>query len=117
MAENKETKDCWVEVIRHLVNTLQSISNQKTYELWVYNWTTINSHDFFSSRSFLKTQFKNADKNNSKYLTMEEVKGLCKSLNIKISKEEMQEAFDHANTKKDKSLKSDSSTSIKYFSL
>ena len=36
---------------------------------------------------------------------MEEVKGLCKSLNIKISKEEMQEAFDHANTKKDKSLK------------
>ena len=43
--------------------------------------------------------------NNSKYLTFEEVKGLCKSLNIKISKEKLQEAFDLANTKKDKSLK------------
>ena len=55
--------------------------------------------------SFLKTQFKNADVNNSKYLTIEEVKGLCKSLNIKISKEELQDAFDLANTKKDGSLK------------
>lgn len=43
--------------------------------------------------------------NNSKYLTLEEVKGLCKSLNIKISKEELKDAFDHANTKKDRSLK------------
>ena len=53
----------------------------------------------------MKTQFKNADTNNSKYLTLEEVKGLCKSLNIKITKEELQEAFDQANTKKDRSLK------------
>ena len=43
--------------------------------------------------------------NNSKYLTFEEVKGLCKSLNIKISKEKLQDAFDQANTKKDRSLK------------
>ena len=40
---------------------------------------------FYRLFSFLKTQFKNADVNNSKYLTFEEVKGLCKSLNIKIS--------------------------------
>ena len=33
VAEDKETKDIWVEVIRHLVSTLESISNQKTYEL------------------------------------------------------------------------------------
>ena len=33
------------------------------------------------------------------------MKKLCKSLNIKISSEEMKEAFDHANTKKDRSLK------------
>ena len=38
-------------------------------------------------------------------MTIEEVKGLCKSLNIKISKEELQDAFDQANTKKDRSLK------------
>lgn len=43
--------------------------------------------------------------NNSKYLTFEEVKGLCKSLNIKLSKEKLQDAFDKANTKKDRSLK------------
>ena len=43
--------------------------------------------------------------NNSKYLTFEEVKGLCKSLNIKLSKEKLQDAFDNANTKKDRSLK------------
>ena len=53
----------------------------------------------------MKTQFKNADVNNSKYLTFEEVKGLCKSLNIKLSKEKLQDAFDNANTKKDRSLK------------
>ena len=53
----------------------------------------------------MKTQFKNADVNNSKYLTFEEVKGLCKSLNIKLSKEKLQDAFDKANTKKDRSLK------------
>ena len=43
--------------------------------------------------------------NNSKYLSFEEVKGLCKSLNIKLSKEKLQDAFDKANTKKDRSLK------------
>ena len=38
-------------------------------------------------------------------MTYEEVKGLCKSLNIKISKEELQDAFAKANTRKDRSLK------------
>ena len=33
------------------------------------------------------------------------MKTLCNSLNIKISKEKLQEAFDHANTKKDRSMK------------
>ena len=33
------------------------------------------------------------------------MKGLCKNLNIKISKEQLQEAFDHANTKRDRSFK------------
>ena len=33
VAEDQKTKDDWVEVIRHLVNTLQSIGTQKTYEL------------------------------------------------------------------------------------
>ena len=33
VAGTEETKELWVEVIRHLISTLQSISNQKTYEL------------------------------------------------------------------------------------
>ena len=33
VAEDQKTKELWVEVIRHLVNTLQSIGTQKTYEL------------------------------------------------------------------------------------
>jgi len=87
VAETVETKEIWVDVLKHMIGTLQSISNQRTYEF------------------YLKTQFKNADKNSSKYLSFEEVKGLCKSLNIKVDKEQLQEAFNHADTKKDISLK------------
>ena len=33
VAEDKQTRDVWVETIKHLVITLKSLSHQKEYEL------------------------------------------------------------------------------------
>jgi len=87
VAEDKATRDTWVEGIKHLVVTLKSLSHQKQYEL------------------FLKTQFKKADANNSGNLNLDEVKDLCKTLNIKLEKEEMKKLFNEVNTDKSKSRK------------
>ena len=54
---------------------------------------------------FLKKQFQKADVDNSKLLNLEEVKGLCEMLSIIITDKELKNAFDKANTKKDRSSK------------
>ena len=33
VAEDKETRDAWVDALRHLIVTLKSLSHQKEYEL------------------------------------------------------------------------------------
>ena len=53
----------------------------------------------------MKTQFKKADANNSGNLNFDEVKDLCKTLNIKLEKEEMKKLFNEVNTDKSKSRK------------
>eukprot|EP00090_Calanus_glacialis_P018621 TRINITY_DN2888_c0_g1_i14.p1 TRINITY_DN2888_c0_g1~~TRINITY_DN2888_c0_g1_i14.p1 ORF type:complete len:706 (-),score=250.49 TRINITY_DN2888_c0_g1_i14:266-2272(-) len=82
VAEDKQTRDAWVDAIKHLVVTLKSLSHQKEYEM------------------FLKTQFRRADSNNSGYLNFEEAKDLCKGLNIKLDKEDLRNLFNEANTEK-----------------
>eukprot|EP00092_Neocalanus_flemingeri_P005512 GFUD01005942.1.p1 GENE.GFUD01005942.1~~GFUD01005942.1.p1 ORF type:complete len:789 (-),score=239.22 GFUD01005942.1:53-2419(-) len=82
VAEDKETRDTWVDAIKHLIVTLKSLSHQKEYEL------------------YLKNQFRKADSNNSGYLDFEEAKDLCKSLNIKLEKEDLRNLFNEANTEK-----------------
>merc|ERR1719206_974385 len=75
VAEDKKTRDVWVETIKHLVITLKSLSHQKEYEL------------------FLKNKFRAADANKSGYLNFEEIKDLCKGLNIQLEKEELKKLF------------------------
>jgi Ca2+-binding EF-hand superfamily protein len=82
VAEDKRTRDVWVETIKHLVITLKSLSHQKEYEL------------------FLKNKFRAADANKSGYLNFEETKDLCKGLNIKLDKEDLKNLFNEANTEK-----------------
>jgi len=82
VAEDKKTRDVWVETIKHLVITLKSLSHQKEYEL------------------FLKNKFRAADANKSGYLNFEETKDLCKGLNIQLEKEELKKLFNEANTEK-----------------
>jgi len=82
VAEDNDTRDAWVDTLRHLVVTLKSLSHQKEYEL------------------FLKNKFRAADANNSGYLDYKEVKALCSGLNIKLEKEDIAERFSEANTEK-----------------
>ena len=56
--------------------------------------------------SFLKNQFRKADSNESGFLSLDEIKDLCHSLNIKLEKNKIVEIFNEANTNKtDKSSK------------
>jgi len=82
IAEDMETRNLWVDSISHIVLLLRSMTNQKDYEL------------------YLKKQFKSADDNESGYLNFDEVKDLCRQLNIKMDKEDMLRLFDLANTNK-----------------
>ena len=52
------------------------------------------------TRRYLKNQFRAADANRSGYLDYEEVRELCKALNIKLDKEELRKLFNEANTEK-----------------
>ena len=49
---------------------------------------------------FLKKKFQSADKDNSKKLSFDEVKSLCKSLNIELSRDEMRGAFNASRKEK-----------------
>jgi len=82
VAEDCQTKDLWVDVISHMIVTLNSLSSQKEYEL------------------FLKEKFRAADKDKTGYLDIQETKALCKLLNIKLDKEELERRFNEANTEK-----------------
>jgi len=82
VADNKNTRDTWVDAIKHIVVTLKSLSHQKEYEL------------------YLKNQFRKADGNNNGYLDFDEAKDLCKGLNIKLDKEELRKLFNEANSEK-----------------
>ena len=50
----------------------------------------------------MKNKFRAADANSSGYLDFEEVKDLCKGLNIKLEKEDLEIIFNEANTEKTK---------------
>ena len=76
-----------MESVSHFIGTLSSLTNQKEYEL------------------FLKTQFRKADTNNSKYLSFAEIKKLTKALNIKMEDALLKKVFDEANTEKDMKIK------------
>lgn len=82
VAEDRKTRDVWVEALSHLIVTLKSLSHQKEYEL------------------FLKEKFRMADVNRSGYLDINETRDLCKLLNIKLDKDEIKTLFDEANTEK-----------------
>lgn len=69
-------------VVRHIILTISSLSHQKEFEL------------------FLKTQFKKADVNKSGQLHFDEVRSLCKSLNIQMPKEQLKKYFDEANSER-----------------
>ena len=103
LAEDVETQMVWVGVIRDLVTRFGSCSNEETYEMSVDIPQSLNLTLFFSFR-FLKNKFQEADRDNSKQLSFEEVKSLCRSLNIKISKDEMRGAFNESRKKKKRSL-------------
>ena len=49
---------------------------------------------------YLKNQFRSADANRSGYLDYDEVRELCKGLNIKLDREELKILFNEANTEK-----------------
>ena len=49
---------------------------------------------------YLKNQFRSADVNSSGYLDYDEVRELCKALNIKLDREELRILFNEANTEK-----------------
>jgi len=82
VAEDMETRNLWVDAISHLILTLRSLSYQKEYEL------------------FLKSAFRKADENSSGFLNIDEVKDLCKVLNIKMERDKMVQLFNQANTDK-----------------
>jgi len=82
IADDEITRTIWVDAISHLILTLKSLTYQKEYEL------------------FLKSAFRKADENSSGYLNFDEVKDMCKQLNIKLEKEEMTRLFNLANTDK-----------------
>jgi phosphatidylinositol phospholipase C delta len=82
VAHDKKTRDAWVAAITHCIVLMKSLSWKTEYDL------------------FLKKKFRIADKNKSNSLTFSETKDLVKLLNIKISKEEMEEKFNQANTEK-----------------
>ena len=79
VANDKSTRDIWVEVLSHLVATIRSLGEQKEYEL------------------FLRKKFKNADKDESGKLTLDECKKLVEELNIKMSKEDLESHFQAAS--------------------
>jgi len=82
VAHDKKTRDAWVAAITHCIVLMKSLSGKTEYDL------------------FLKKKFRSADKNNSNSLTFSETKDLVKLLNIKISKEKIEEKFNQANTEK-----------------
>ena len=79
VANDRMSKENWVNVLSHLVATIRSLGEQKEYEL------------------FLRKQFKNADKNGNGKLTLDECKKLAEELNIKMTTEELKEKFHEAN--------------------
>ena len=81
---NEQTRNVWVNVINHIVVTMKSLGDQKSYEL------------------FLKKQFKQADKNGNGSLTLSECQTLIEQLNIKMSLEELEKLFQRANFIKEK---------------
>ena len=53
-----------------------------------------------ATRRYLKQQYRLADANSSGYLDYDEVRELCKGLNIKLDREELRILFNEANTEK-----------------
>jgi len=72
-------RDLWVDVLNHLVVTMKSLGQQREYEI------------------YLRKQFKNADKDESGCLHLDEVKTILENLNIKMEKDELKKRFDEAN--------------------
>ena len=72
-------RDLWVDVLNHLVVTIKSLGQQREYEI------------------YLRKLFREADKDNSECLHLDEVKTILENLNIKMEKEELKKRFDEAN--------------------
>jgi len=72
-------RDLWVDVLNHLVLTIKSLGQQREYEI------------------YLRKLFREADKDNSECLHLDEVKTILENLNIKMEKEELKKRFDEAN--------------------
>ncbi|XP_050703506.1 1-phosphatidylinositol 4,5-bisphosphate phosphodiesterase delta-4-like isoform X2 [Eriocheir sinensis] len=84
VAETMEDRDAWVTGLGHLVQSVQSLHQEKQYDVW------------------LRRQFQEADKDNNESLNFAECCVLLKQLNIKMDKTHARKLFNQANTSKQK---------------
>lgn len=82
VASSEEERDAWVTGLTHLVQSVKSLYEEKTYDVW------------------LRDQFKEADKDNNASLNFDECCALLKQLNIKMDKSHAKKLFNQANTNK-----------------
>lgn len=84
VAETEAQRDGWVAGLTHLVQSVQSLHQEKQYDIW------------------LRIQFQDADKDNNKSLNFAECCALLRQLNIKMDKSHAKKLFNQANTSKQK---------------
>ena len=97
VAPDKQVKDSWVNGLRHLVKKRKESDVVTQQEMW------------------MRELFRHADRNGDQTLTIKEVLGLLKHLNIDVDLATAKEVFDKADTNKETTKKGDDCLDLNEF--